>query len=364
MRSDFIGDCARFHGLSEAVTASQYLVPALMRDQRAIAIRSPVEFAGGEIEPALVQQVLNDTNEDPDQLPVLQHAMMRCWQQALAECKNEQDPPKLTRRHYAEVGGVSRALSIHANLVLEGLTKDSVRAARAGLPLDLIAKRIFQSLTDIDSHGRTTRRPQKFSDLVAILVSDTADAGARSAMQEAVRHVVVQFADPSCSFLRGIQESDLTDASVIDIGHEALIRRWDRLYGPGETNWVREEQVDGETFGDLLSLARTKSVVPKEELLRLEKWWTERRPTAFWAKRYVKTGTSGIHKAERVLARSRRARQYKVGIVALIVLLLAVATATYVIETKHARDAARAQAQSRGKAAVSAGQRGPAERGT
>ena len=27
MRSDFIGDCARFHGLSEAVTRTQYLVP-------------------------------------------------------------------------------------------------------------------------------------------------------------------------------------------------------------------------------------------------------------------------------------------------------------------------------------------------
>lgn len=84
MRSDFIGDCAHFHGLCEAVTASQYLVPALTRDQRAAAIREPIRLAGGDIEPALLQRVLNDTNEDPDQLPVLQHAMMRCWQRAVA----------------------------------------------------------------------------------------------------------------------------------------------------------------------------------------------------------------------------------------------------------------------------------------
>jgi hypothetical protein len=31
MRSDYLGDCARFHGLPEAVTASQFLVPSLTR---------------------------------------------------------------------------------------------------------------------------------------------------------------------------------------------------------------------------------------------------------------------------------------------------------------------------------------------
>ena len=34
MRSDFIGDCARFHGLPEAVCAAQFLVPSLTRDAR------------------------------------------------------------------------------------------------------------------------------------------------------------------------------------------------------------------------------------------------------------------------------------------------------------------------------------------
>ena len=33
MRSDFIGDCAQFYGLPEAVSATQFLVPALTRDQ-------------------------------------------------------------------------------------------------------------------------------------------------------------------------------------------------------------------------------------------------------------------------------------------------------------------------------------------
>ena len=33
MRSDFIGDCARFHGLPEAVCEAQFLTPSLTRDQ-------------------------------------------------------------------------------------------------------------------------------------------------------------------------------------------------------------------------------------------------------------------------------------------------------------------------------------------
>jgi len=42
MRSDFIGECSRFHGLSEAVSRNQFLVPGLTRDQRSDTIVGPV----------------------------------------------------------------------------------------------------------------------------------------------------------------------------------------------------------------------------------------------------------------------------------------------------------------------------------
>ena len=83
MRSDYIGECSHFHDLPEAVTQRQYLVPGLTRDQRAMAIARPVEKAKADIDPELVQRLLNDTNDDPDELPIIQHVMMRCWQSAL-----------------------------------------------------------------------------------------------------------------------------------------------------------------------------------------------------------------------------------------------------------------------------------------
>jgi hypothetical protein len=87
MRSDFIGDCAYFHGLSEAVSATQYLVPNLTRGQIEEVIRRPVEEAGATIEPELVERLINDCGDELDQLPVLQHCLMRLWDRAGARAQ-------------------------------------------------------------------------------------------------------------------------------------------------------------------------------------------------------------------------------------------------------------------------------------
>jgi hypothetical protein len=93
IRSDFIGDCARFHGLPEAVSRSQFLVPDMTRVQREDVIRKSIQLVGGQIDPALVQRALNDTNDDPDQLPNLQRAMMRCWKRVLSRQGGSGSPP-------------------------------------------------------------------------------------------------------------------------------------------------------------------------------------------------------------------------------------------------------------------------------
>src|SRR5262249_45749816 len=79
MRSDFLGDCALFAGLPEAINDSQYLTPRLSRDQIRAPITGPAHVFGGDVEPALVNRLLNEIGPDPDQLPLLQHALMRMW---------------------------------------------------------------------------------------------------------------------------------------------------------------------------------------------------------------------------------------------------------------------------------------------
>src|SRR4029078_3050344 len=78
MRSDFLGDCAQFRDLPQAINEGQYLIPRMTRDEQRAAITQPAAQLGGEMTPRLVQRLLNDAGDNPDHLPLLQHALMRC----------------------------------------------------------------------------------------------------------------------------------------------------------------------------------------------------------------------------------------------------------------------------------------------
>jgi WD40 repeat protein len=322
MRSDFIGDCARFQGLPEVVSRNQFLVPGMTRDQREDVIRKPVELAGGQIDAGLVQQALNDTNDDPDQLPILQHAMMRCWERAARHSH-------LTIDDYTNVGGVAQALSFHANEIYKSLTVD----------LQLTTKRVFQTLTETDQQGRSVRRPQLFRVLTQyVRAGDVSETD--STVENATATVIRRFASPDRSFLRVIRPADSDDSivvdtesdidvdpeSIIDIGHEALIRRWDMLHGEGEKNWMREEQDDAERYRALLRYATEGLTIPPEDLTALEPWWYKRKPNPFWAQRYTKSQQDKfkqvyenlIHSRAKADAAIEESKKYETRVIAIV----------------------------------------------
>jgi hypothetical protein len=74
MRSDFLGDCAEFQDLPEAINDGMYLIPRMTRDQLREACVGPVKVGGADMTPRLIQTLLNQVGDDPDQLPLLQHA--------------------------------------------------------------------------------------------------------------------------------------------------------------------------------------------------------------------------------------------------------------------------------------------------
>jgi WD40 repeat protein len=314
MRSDFIGDCARFHGLPEAVSRSQFLVPGMARDQREDVIRKPIQRAGAKVDPELVQLALIATNEDPDQLPILQHVMMRCWECALHRTTQEADHRlRLTIDDYRTVGGVEQALSLHANEILEALIRHSDSSS---IGPQLATKRVFQALTETDQEGRSVRRPQRFGDLVKYV---TPGAATEEVAKKATCTVVGRFARSDCSFLRVIPPTETNDTSsidsdsnigvaddsIIDIGHEALIRRWDKLNAEGDENWIREEQEDAEQYRGLMRYADSGSAIPLKDLTQVEDWWSKRKPNSFWAQRYSKHNADNFEKIRELRARSR-----------------------------------------------------------
>ena len=279
MRSDFIGDCAYFHGLSEAVSAAQYLVPNLTRSQLEEAIRQPAEKAGGTIEPELVERLLNDCGDELDQLPVLQHCLMRLWDRAGAESP-AQGPRHLTRATYDAIGRMTDALSRHA---------DEILAQCSGQ--ELAIEQTFRALSEVDREGRAIRRALRFDKLMA--ETGVSESGLRAGLD--------RFRAPNCSFLLPSLSASPTlgPDERIDIGHEALLRRWKKIAGKPDSvdpktgrpppGWLSEEQIDGQRYHTLVSLldgAAGGERATLDDPERTKDWWTHLPRTAAWADRY------------------------------------------------------------------------------
>ena len=159
MRSEFLGDCARFSGLAEAINRTQYLVPRMDREALLRAIRRPAQLYGGEVSLDLAERLIAEAAGREDELPLIQHGLMLMWNAALAEApaggKITLDPAPLEA-----AGGLARMLSAHADAVVEAAATDPERR-------DAI-ERLFRALTDVNVEGQAIRRPQTFRDLVAV----------------------------------------------------------------------------------------------------------------------------------------------------------------------------------------------------
>jgi len=127
MRSDFLGDCAQFRDLPEALNDGQYLIPWMTRDQRHASMTGPAAVGGGEMTPRLVQRLLNDLGDDPDQLPVLQHALMRTWDHREEQSHNG---VRMDVEDYEAVGQLTGALSWHADEAYLGLPDERSQTHR------------------------------------------------------------------------------------------------------------------------------------------------------------------------------------------------------------------------------------------
>ena len=312
MRSDYLGDCAVFRGLPEALNDAQYLVPVLTRRQLLEVIEEPVISAGRKMAPELVQRVLNDVGheleQELDQLPVLEHALMRTWQESAGESS-------IQLAHYSRAGRMSGALNQHAKQLYSELSE----------PQQAIAKRVFQRLTEKETAGRDIRRPTSFGELREVT----------GASRGELAHVIEHFRD----FLYSSDKPPFTDRSMVDITHEALIRQWEDL-----RNWAAEESHSAEVYGRLAYDAGRKARKWEDpdltEALRLRDTdgWNET-----WAKRY--TPSELVYgQADKFLAESKRHRfRKKVGRIGLVVLVAALLAGAYFYQIRLEQVEARAQ---------------------
>ena len=331
MRSDFIGECSEYPGLPEAINQGQFLVPRMAREQLRSAIAGPILVAGGKITPRLLIRLLNDVGDDPDRLPVLQHALMRTWDHWQRFRSGEKE---VDIQHYEAIGTIEHALSSHADEAYEELETDNAKT---------IAANVFKALTDTTSDNRGIRRPTTVRQLGLIT-----EAGIPE-----IAEIIDVFRRPERSFLMPPIDVPLKSKTVVDISHESLMRTWDRLIA-----WTKEENASARKYRVLARAARRYEqgrggLWHDPDLAIALKWRDETQPTQAWAARYDPAferamsflDESKVEK-DRQVAEKRKARRRKLQTAwGISVVLLAFAGYAYVQQQraeKHFNTAQRA----------------------
>jgi WD40 repeat protein/energy-coupling factor transporter ATP-binding protein EcfA2 len=263
MRSDFIGECSQFYELTEMINDSNYLVPQMTRDDFRKAIEGPIAVGGAEIEPQLVQQLLNEVGDNPDQLPILQHALMRTWDFWI-ENTNQDRPISIS--DYEGIGKMEKALSEHANEAFDELTGNE----------KTICEKLFKTITEKGNDNRGIRHPTRVAEIAAISKATPAE----------VINVIEPFRARGRSFLTPAADIPLDKDSIIDLSHESLMRIWNRL-----KLWVEEEYNAVQMYLRLCESAelyqKGKTGLWRPPDLQLAVNWKEKQePTLEWAKRH------------------------------------------------------------------------------
>ena len=355
MRSDFVGEAAMYSGLPEmssvqrkklhtyanyvelpeAINKGLYLVPRLNLLEVQAVIHGPGRVVGSDVEDALMQQLMHEWNDDPAQLPVLQHALNRAWHQR----GNVSLQVPISLNDYHSVGGMERALDAHATDVLGTLVAGDKRYHE-------LTKRIFTSLTGFTDDGRGIRLRVAMS-----VLHELVNLGPGHYSRQEVEAVLDAFEHDALLIQEeGLrwdnedknrqrpdeQAGQLVPDVYTEVSHESLMNGWGLLQ-----SWMIEEGRDGQLYKDLASSAleekRTYWVGNRlQRALQLRK----RTGLAFvWAERYIPVLTfqlTGLDtdkpsrakrrtyhaETERFLATSQSRRRWRWGIGIFIGLLL------------------------------------------
>lgn len=274
MRSEYLGACARFAGLAEAINDTQYLLPPMRRAALIRAIREPAVLYGGQVAMDLAERLIADAGSSQDQLPLIQHGLM-VMQRRLS--KQEGSGVEggvnwvLSLEDYRKTKGVVQFLSDHADDVLNTI----VAKHKDARP---VMETVFRALTEIDADGNAIRQRQTLQQL-----SDKADVE-----PEKLAQMLAPMRADGVSFLRPYGDGPVTADDEISISHEALIRCWKQIADP-KSGWLQEEFKDGLIWKTLLVAADgyaedNSAVLSPAVTTERELWMVGRSPA--WAERY------------------------------------------------------------------------------
>ena len=192
MRVDFLGNALAYPEFADWLRKISVIIRSMNGQELRSVIEKPVQGLGITFETGLVERILNDVEEQPGNLPLLEFALTELWK----KCRGKQ----LTHQVYEEIGQVEGALARHADQKYGNFTDEEKEKVR----------RIFIQLVRPGEGTEDTRRialKEEIGEQSWSLVTQLADA----------RLVVTSRNDE--------------DQEKVEVVHEALIRNWGELRG-------------------------------------------------------------------------------------------------------------------------------------
>jgi WD40 repeat protein len=194
LRADFFVQLARYPELADLVGPNHVLLGPMSTSELRRTIEGPSGQVGLEVEPELVDTLVDDVAGEPGGLPLLSTALVDLWE--------EREGRRLTLAAYARSGGVRGAVARHAEAAFRSLEADD----------QLVARRVLLRL--VGGEEALTRRRGTRAEL---------DADE----DERVSHVLSVLTD---------RRLLVADGDSFELIHEALLQHWPRL-----RTWLDED---------------------------------------------------------------------------------------------------------------------------
>jgi TIR domain len=275
LRGDYYGKAIAFdRELSNGLPEAQVNLGPMRREELREVIVKPATMAGLRFEAGLADAILDDVGQEPGNLPLLEYALSELWE--------HRSDGELTFAAYREIGGVAGALAQRANALYDPLGAAEKSAVRR-----LMTRLVRVSAAD--EEGADTRRRAR-----------------REEIDDDAWKLVDSFVKAR---LLVAGEND-----VVEVAHEALIRRWDRL-----RDWLNEDR-RFLLWRQQLAVYRDawpESLPPGPILDEAQKWWRERRAELSAPER------AHVERSATKMMRTRRLVRMAValGVVAVLVLI-------------------------------------------
>ncbi|WP_017314558.1 tetratricopeptide repeat protein [Mastigocladopsis repens] len=190
MRADFLGNALSYPKFGDVLRNADVKIRSMNREELSQVIVKPPEKLGVTFQDGLVKRILDDVEDEPGNLPLLEFALTELWKRRKGK--------QLTHAAYEEIGEVQGALARHADEnygKLSAAQKEQVR-------------QIFIQLVQPGEDRQDTRR-----------VATKAELG------EERWKLVTQLADDRLV----VTSQNAANQETVEVVHEALIRNWEEL---------------------------------------------------------------------------------------------------------------------------------------